>query len=99
MEPRRRAFTGGGQATLLRRLSLDLTGLPPTLADLDAFLAEENDTAYENAVDRLLESSHFGEKWHAIGWTWPGIPTATVPPGTTSGPMLALSPLGHPSPE
>ena len=51
------------QATLLRRLSLDLTGLPPKLADLDAFLAEENDTAYENAVDRLLESSHFGEKW------------------------------------
>ena len=51
------------QATLLRRLSLDLTGLPPKLADLDAFLAEESDTAYENAVDRLLESSHFGEKW------------------------------------
>ena len=51
------------QATLLRRLSLDLTGLPPTLADLDGFLAEENETAYETAVDRLLESSHFGEKW------------------------------------
>ena len=51
------------KTTLIRRLSLDLTGLPPTLAELDAFLEEETDTAYENAVDRLLESPHFGEKW------------------------------------
>ncbi len=51
------------KTTLIRRLSLDLTGLPPTLAELDAFLEEEPDRAYENAVDRLLESPHFGEKW------------------------------------
>ncbi len=49
--------------TLIRRLSLDLTGLPPTLTELDAFLSEDGDGAYENAVDRLLESPHFGEKW------------------------------------
>ncbi len=51
------------RSTLLRRLSLDLTGLPPTLTESDAFLSEDVDRAYENAVDRLLESSHFGEKW------------------------------------
>ena len=51
------------RSTLIRRLSLDLTGLPPTLTELDAFLSEDGDRAYENAVDRFLESPHFGEKW------------------------------------
>ncbi|MBM3734719.1 MAG: DUF1553 domain-containing protein [Acidobacteria bacterium] len=49
--------------TLLRRLSLDLTGLPPTLAELDAFLADSSPRAYERQVDRLLESPRFGERW------------------------------------
>ena len=44
------------RATLLRRLSLDLTGLPPTLAELDAFLADERPDAYERVVQRLLTS-------------------------------------------
>ena len=44
--------------TLLRRVSLDLTGLPPTLAELDAFLADTRPDAYERAVDRLLASPH-----------------------------------------
>jgi hypothetical protein len=51
------------RATLLRRVSLDLTGLPPTLAELDAFLADPSPNAYEKQVDRLLASPHYGERW------------------------------------
>lgn len=47
--------------TLLRRASLDLTGLPPTPSELKQFLADESPDAYEKAVDRLLESPHYGE--------------------------------------
>ena len=50
------------RATLIRRLSLDLTGLPPMLAEVDAFLADDRDDAYERLVDRLLASPHYGEK-------------------------------------
>ncbi|MFI4859201.1 MAG: PSD1 and planctomycete cytochrome C domain-containing protein [Phycisphaerales bacterium JB063] len=49
------------KATLLRRVTLALTGLPPTPDEVDAFLADESEDAYENAVDRLLESPRFGE--------------------------------------
>ncbi len=49
------------RATLLRRLSLDLTGLPPTLAELDAFIADDLPGAYERAVDRLLSSPRYAE--------------------------------------
>jgi hypothetical protein len=52
---------------LLRRLSLDLTGLPPTPAELDAFLADARPDAYARAVDRLLASPHFGERL-AVEW-------------------------------
>ncbi|MEQ9441336.1 MAG: DUF1553 domain-containing protein [Cyclobacteriaceae bacterium] len=48
--------------TLLRRVSLDLTGLPPTVAEMDDFLADTAPNAYEKVVDRLLASSHYGEK-------------------------------------
>jgi hypothetical protein len=48
--------------TLLRRLSLDLTGLNPSLAEMDAFLSDQSEDAYEKQVDRLLNSVHYGEK-------------------------------------
>jgi hypothetical protein len=52
---------------LLRRLSLDLTGLPPTPQELDAFLADTRPGAYERQVERLLNSPHFGERM-AVPW-------------------------------
>lgn len=51
------------RATLIRRLSLDLTGLPPTLGEVDDFLNDARPAAYERVVDRLLDSPHYGEQW------------------------------------
>ena len=49
-------------ATLIRRVTLDLTGLPPTIEEVDAFLKDTAPNAYERLVDRLLASSHYGER-------------------------------------
>ncbi|MEZ6140466.1 MAG: DUF1553 domain-containing protein [Zavarzinella sp.] len=54
-------------AKLLRRLTLDLTGLPPTLEELDTYLAADPADRYEKAVDRLLGSPRFGER---MMWDW-----------------------------
>jgi len=51
------------KATLIRRLSLDLIGLPPTVQEVDAFLADQSPDAYQKVVDRLLSSPHYGERW------------------------------------
>ena len=51
------------RTTLLRRLSLDLIGLPPTITEVDAFLKDKSKNAYEKQVDRLLQSPHYGERW------------------------------------
>jgi len=52
-----------GRRELLRRVSYDLTGLPPTVAELDTFAESKEGDAYEKAVDRLLASPQFGERW------------------------------------
>ena len=51
------------RSTLIRRLSLDLVGLPPTPEEVEAFLQDRSPDAYEKLVDRLLASPHYGERW------------------------------------
>ncbi len=51
------------RAVLLRRVYLDLTGLPPSPKEVDAFVSDRSPDAYEKVVDRLLASPHYGEKW------------------------------------
>ena len=51
------------RATLVRRIYLDLTGLPPSPQEVQAFLADRSPKAWENVVDRLLASPHYAEKW------------------------------------
>jgi hypothetical protein len=54
--------TEASRETLLRRVTFDLTGLPPTLAEINAFLADKSPGAYERVVDRLLASPRYGER-------------------------------------
>src|SRR6185503_1765095 len=51
------------RVTLIRRLSLDLTGLPPNVAEVDTFVNDRSADAYERLVERLLASPHYGERW------------------------------------
>src|SRR5689334_15923344 len=53
----------GDRRTLIRRLSFDLLGLPPTPEEVDAFLNDASPTAYEKLVDRMLASPRYGERW------------------------------------
>lgn len=59
MKPRPRA----DKATLIRRATFDLIGLPPTIEQVDAFLADESPDAFANVIDSLLQSPHYGERW------------------------------------
>jgi hypothetical protein len=51
------------KCALIRRVTFDLTGLPPTPSEIDAFLKDESPNAFEKVVDRLLNSPHYGERW------------------------------------
>jgi len=51
------------RATLIRRVSLDLTGLPPTLGEVEEFVSDKSTNAFEKVVERLLASPHYGERW------------------------------------
>ena len=55
------------KTTLIRRATLDLTGVPPTIEEVDAFLADDSTDAYETLIDRLMESERFGERM-AVDW-------------------------------
>ncbi|HCR28718.1 MAG TPA: hypothetical protein DIV79_01710 [Opitutae bacterium] len=55
------------KTTLIRRATLDLTGVPPTIEEVDAFLADDSPEAYETLIDRLMESERFGERM-AVDW-------------------------------
>ena len=59
----RRYSPEADKLTLLRRASLDLTGLPPTTAEISSYLADSSTDAYEKLVDRLLASPRYGERW------------------------------------
>ncbi|HJN83604.1 MAG TPA: DUF1549 domain-containing protein, partial [Verrucomicrobiota bacterium] len=59
MQPARRA----DRRTLIRRVTLDLTGLPPSPGAVDAFVADDSQGAYRRVVERLLASPRFGERW------------------------------------
>lgn len=54
------------KAALFRRVNLDLTGVPPTLEELDTYLADDSPDAYEQAVDSLLASQRYGERWATL---------------------------------
>ena len=87
------------RATLIRRLSLDLIGLPPTLDEVDAFVADARPDAYERLVDRLLASPHYGERW---GRHWLDRGPLRRHQRLREGPRaldLALPRLGHPRPQ
>ena len=62
-----RPHSSAEKEILLRRLTLDLTGLPPTIEEIDDFLRDDKPNAYEKVVDRLLNSPHFGERM-ALFW-------------------------------
>src|SRR5262245_52752884 len=74
------------KATLLRRVFLDLIGLPPTRDEVHAFLSDPSPTAYETVVDRLLASPQYGERWPGTGWT-----SGATPTGTAAGPSRTCS--------
>ena len=64
LEPKGLALAGPADRTaLIRRVTYDLIGLPPTPEEVDAFVKEASSDAYEKLVDRLLASPHYGEKW------------------------------------
>lgn len=69
--------------TLLRRLSFDLTGLPPTPQEVDAFINDKDPGAYARQVERLLASPAMAKGWRCGGSIWCATPTASVTTATS----------------
>ena len=80
---------------LIRRLSLDLIGLPPTLEEVDAFVADDRPDAYERLVDRLLASPAYGEHWARKWLDLARYADTTGYEKDTHAQDLAVSRLGH----
>lgn len=80
---------GADRRTLLRRLHFDLTGLPPTPAEMDAFLADKSSRAYQKQVERLLASPHFGER---LAIYWLDLVRYADSAGYHSDPTISISP-------
>ena len=80
------------KAVLFRRLSLDLTGLPPSFEDLREFLKDERTDAFERAVDRFLASPHFGERW---GRYWLDVARYSDTKGYLAGGASRLYPFAY----
>ncbi|MDX2030466.1 MAG: DUF1549 and DUF1553 domain-containing protein [Blastocatellia bacterium] len=90
-------FTFNPQAdkyTLIRRATYDLTGLPPTPEEIEAFLADRSPEAFAKVVDRLLASSHYGERW---GRHWLDVARYADSEGlaTTDGGIASWFPYAH----
>ena len=75
--------------TLIRRVTLDLTGLPPTLEEIDAFLQDDARGAYERVVDRLLASRAYGERW---AWDWLDVARYADTSGFQADPIRTMWP-------
>ena len=75
---------------LARRLALDLTGLPPTLAEAEAFAKDTSPDAYEKYVDRCCGSRRTANTGPGCGSTWPATPTRPAMPTTRRGPIWAF---------
>ena len=80
------------KTVLIRRVTLDLTGNPPTPAEVDAFLADPSPDAYEKVIDRLLASPHYGERWgrHWLDLARYGTPRPMASNTTPSGPISGV---------
>ena len=91
MKPSKRA----DRRTLIRRATMDLTGLMPTYAEVQQFVADDTPEAWPKLIDRLLASPHYGERWARHGWMWRGtrIPVATGLAGVTEF-IPTLTPIG-----
>ena len=74
------------RATLIRRVSLDLLGLPPSPQAVADFLKDTRPDAYEQLVEQLLASPHYGERGAATGSIWRATPTPTVSASTRLAP-------------
>ncbi|MCF2947159.1 DUF1553 domain-containing protein [Paraglaciecola aquimarina] len=75
--------------TLIRRVSFDLTGLPPTIEEIDQYLADDSDNAYEKVVDRLLASDSYGER---VATEWLDVARYADTHGYATDPFRDVSP-------